>query len=102
MGGVSMSSEIGQRLRLISSSPIAREFEGYIIDCQARGLSPRTIQLFREKSAHWRRFFEAMGIEDVSDIRPLHIRQALVELTRTLNPGGVHVLSACSRPSGVG
>ncbi len=85
------SPGVGQRLSVISRDPIAREFDGFIIDCQARALSPRTIELYQDKFSYWRQLFKSMGVTDVASITPLHLRRGLVELAKTHNPGGVHV-----------
>jgi integrase/recombinase XerD len=87
-----MSAEKGQRLQPVSATPLDREFEAFIIDCQARSLSPRTIALYREKYAYWRNLFADMDVTDVASMKAIHVRQGMVTLEQTHNPGGVHVL----------
>ena len=58
------SPGVGQRLSVISRDPIAREFDGFIIDCQARALSPRTIELYQDKFSYWRQLFKSMVVAD--------------------------------------
>lgn len=43
--------KVEQRLRVVPRDQIAQEFDAFVIDCQARSLSPRTIALYREKFA---------------------------------------------------
>ena len=43
----------GQLIRLIRKSELARDIQGFIIDRQARGLSPRTIEFYADELRHW-------------------------------------------------
>lgn len=64
--------------------------DAFLVDRQSRGLSSGTIVFYRKKLALWRRLFRSMDVTNVEDIMPHHLRQGLVELAETHNPGGVH------------
>jgi len=81
----------GQLPRALPESEMLLEIKSFIIDCQARRLSPRTIDLYTEELSDMRQWLEAHGVERVEDITPTHLRTHLLDLANRRNPGGVHV-----------
>jgi site-specific recombinase XerD len=80
----------GQLIRLIRKSELAQDIQGLIIDRQARGLSPRTIEFYSDELRHWQRWPEQQGIDSVRVIGSSEVRHYLVALGKQRNPGGVH------------
>jgi site-specific recombinase XerD len=80
----------GQLIRRIRESELARDVQGFIIDRQARGLSPRTIEFYADELRHWQRWLQQQGIESIQAIRSNDLRHYLVALGKRRNPGGVH------------
>jgi integrase/recombinase XerD len=85
-----LPSENNLRIRLVSSNWIDREIEAFLIDRQARGLSPRTIHYYRQKLGLFHDYLEASEIKSIDDITPRLIRRFLVDLAASHNAGGVH------------
>lgn len=62
----------------------------FLIDRQARGLSPRTVDWYREKLGLLRAYLRDHHITSVEDVTAPLVRAYLVHLGETHNPGGVH------------
>lgn len=73
-------------------SKVAQEVESFLIDRQARGLSPQTVTLYRRKLRPLLAFLKAQGVREVEDITPDLLRRYLLAEGERRNPGGVHVL----------
>lgn len=73
-------------------SPMLSAIHAFVIDCQARHLSPRTIEFYEFELRPFREYLEAQRgrIRRVEDITPTHIRAYLIQLGKTRSPGGVH------------
>lgn len=82
--------ESNQRIRLISSPALDTDIRDFLIDRQARGLSPRTVCWYDEKLRVVQRILASYGVEQVEAIRSTTVRQLLLELGQTHNQGGVH------------
>jgi len=61
----------------------------FLIACQARRLSPRTVSFYAEKLARFCSHLEAQGIGAVEDVTPDHLRKWLLEEGEHRTPGGV-------------
>lgn len=77
--------------RLVQESEMLRDIKAYLIDCQSRQLSGRTIDLYTAELHALRVWLEEHGVRRVEDITPTHLRTHLVELAKTRTPGGCHV-----------
>lgn len=53
------------------------EVEDYLFDCQVRGLSPKTLKNYRNHLIRFERYVREQGIDDIKDIKPLHIKKFL-------------------------
>ena len=82
--------ESSHLIRLLARSPFALDIAAFLVDRRSRGLSPRTVQFYRDELSYLRAFLEANDVGDVQDITPGHLRCYLVDLGGTRNPGGVH------------
>ena len=97
-----LNSKSKHRIRLVSPSPLSRDIREFLIDRQARGLSPRTVDYYREKLQLLRCHLESGGISEIEDLTPRIMRTFLVSLTPTHNPGGVTQSFAPFEPFPVG
>ena len=84
------SLKSNQRIRLISRPALETDVRDFLIDRQARGLSPRTVAWYGEKLQIVQRVLASNGISQLEEIRPTTVRQLLLELGETHNQGGVH------------
>jgi site-specific recombinase XerD len=84
------TSDNNQRIRLVFKPELADEVRDFLIDRQARGLSPKTVAWYSEKLAIALSFFSSHGVDQTIDMRATHVRGFLIELGLTHNPGGVH------------
>ena len=75
--------ESNPRTYLVSHSPIEQQITAFLIDRQARGLSPSTIQYYREKLATFRAYCIAQGVNSLYAITPRLVRSFLLELAKT-------------------
>jgi integrase/recombinase XerC len=82
-----------QRLfTVLSRSELGGAIDAFLVDCQARALSARTVALYREKLRAVERFAQAHNLSALQDLTPDWLRRFLVQLTEHgHNPGGVHV-----------
>ncbi|MBC7265308.1 MAG: site-specific integrase, partial [Chloroflexi bacterium] len=79
-----------QWLRVVSQSELARDITAFLTDRRARGHSPGTLHFYCYKLGHLRNYLESRGIRNVQDITPSVLRQWLLDLGKSHNPGGVH------------
>jgi len=84
------TAEGNPRIYLLSHSPIEQEITAFLIDRQARGLSPSTIEYYREKLATFRAYCIAQGVSSLYAVTARLMRSFLLALFETHNPGGVH------------
>jgi len=80
-----------QLLRLVSAIPLRAEVTAFLIDREAQGLSPRTIDLYRSELGYFADYLRDLGVSDLLDLTPNLIRRWLLDLGQTRNPGGIHV-----------
>jgi len=71
-------------------SPLARDIDSFIVDRQARGFSPRTIEFYELEMTSCLAFFSGLDVSDVPDIKADHLRRYLLDLGERRNAGGVH------------
>lgn len=67
-----------------------RDMEAFLLDRQARGLSPRSVDFYRQKLAAWLSFLEGEGISRMEGVTAEILRKYLLHLAETHAPGGVH------------
>jgi site-specific recombinase XerD len=76
----------------LSRSSLSREIDAFLIDRQARGLSPRTVEFYRQKLALFQEYLQECGVESVYDITSAILREFLVDASRRHTPGGTHAI----------
>jgi integrase/recombinase XerD len=80
-------------LQLVTrGSPIRREMESFLVDRQARGLSPRSVAFYREELTSLVLYLEGIGREAIEEVTAEELRSFLVRESSTRRPGGVHAL----------
>lgn len=67
----------------------------FLIDRQARHLSNRTLDFYNEKLGNFQFWLKQKNIDNVDEITPSIVRQYLIYLEQTHNPGGVHAHWRC-------
>lgn len=79
-----------QGIRLVSVSPLGHDVTAFLVDRAARGLSPGTLEFYRNKLAYLQTYLESRGVCNVQDVTSGLLREYLLHLAQRLNPGGVH------------
>jgi integrase/recombinase XerD len=82
---------IDQGIRPLPRSELSQDIGDFLVDRQARGLSPGTIQFYQEELRILKAFLEARGTHSVASVTPADLRQFLLHLGDRRNPGGMHV-----------
>jgi site-specific recombinase XerD len=70
-------------------TPLTGDIESFVLDRKARGLAPGTITFYQQKLALLQQYLLTYGITEVSEITTQVVRQYLLDLAATHNPGGV-------------
>jgi len=68
-------------------SPLRREVQAFLIDRQARGLSPRPVSSYAAKTAPLVTFLETREVFQVQAITPDHLRRFLLDQSERRSPG---------------
>jgi site-specific recombinase XerC len=79
-----------ERLTVIRLSDLTRDVSAFLIDRRARGLSPRTVDFYREELAKLAAFVKELGITETTTVTATHLHTFLLHLAERRNPGGVH------------
>ncbi len=74
----------------VQVSTLSQEIVAFLTDRQARGLSKRTVEFYRQELAGLRAYLEAQDIDDVLSLTADHLHAYLAQLARRRNAGGVH------------
>ena len=70
---------------------ISREVENFIVDRRAKKLSPKTIEFYGGELRLWLGYLSSVqGVKDIEELTAQHIREYLIHLGETRNPGGIH------------
>jgi len=76
------------QLTIVERPKLAQSISEYALDCQARNLSPRTVEYYREELAYFRDYLDKRGVADVAQMDASIIRAYLSDLATTRNAGG--------------
>jgi len=71
-------------------STLGQEIATFLMDRQARGLSKRTVEFYRQELAGLRAYLEAQDIDDVRSITSDHLQAYLAQSAQHRNAGRVH------------
>ncbi|MGQ9595246.1 MAG: site-specific integrase, partial [Anaerolineae bacterium] len=85
-----MSTPKRDQLILLKRSPLDLDIAAFLVDRQARGLSPRTLQFYRDELRYFREWAQVLGVTETLALAPNLLREYLLDLARNRNPGGVH------------
>ena len=69
---------------------ISLEITAFLVDRTARRLSPRTIDFYRDELSYFAAWLLPQPVTRMDQLTPDLIRQYLIHLGATRNPGGVH------------
>lgn len=70
---------------------ISREVSNFIVDRRAKKLSPKTIEFYGGELRLWLDYLSSVqGVKDIEELTAQHIREYLIHLGETRNPGGIH------------
>jgi integrase/recombinase XerD len=82
--------ELRQRtLQIVAGSP-SNITGAFLIDRQARGLSSRTVDYYREKLEKFCTYLEDQGVIDLEEVTPDVLRKYFLVIGARSNRGGVH------------
>lgn len=82
------------------SRQLDSELQDFLLDRQARNLSPRTVDYYARSLTVWRDFLLTQAIPTTESITATHIRRYLVQLAeKGHTPGGIVTLSPPSPAS---
>jgi len=79
-------------LRIRQVASIDREVQGFLIDRQARGLAAGTVRFYEQKLVHLTQFMAGLGLTEVEQLTPRHLRQLLLSFGQRHSAGGTHAL----------
>ena len=79
-----------QLVRDVSLADLERAVTSFVVDRQARGLSPRTVEYYGDELRYLQAYLERRDIRRLADVTADQLRKYLLELGRKRNPGGVH------------
>ncbi len=79
-------------LRIRPVSDVDREIDAFLVDCQARALSPGTVRFYTQKLAHLRAYLSAQHLPTVQSLTAPLLRRMLLDFSQSHNPGGTHGL----------
>jgi site-specific recombinase XerC len=88
---------VDRGIRLVSRSELAQDIGAFLVDGQARGLSPGTIQFYKKEPRFLVEFLEASGTHSIDAVSPTDFRQELLHLSDALNSGDTHVACRAMR-----
>lgn len=81
-----------------TTQQLDNELQEFLLDRQARNLSPRTVSYYARSLAVWRDFLLTQNITTTESITPAHVRRYLVALAeKGHTPGGVATLYTALR-----
>ena len=78
------------RVHLIQQDIISDQVREFLLDREARGLSPHTITWYDQQLGHLRAFLLGQGISSVEEVTPAILRAFLRDFAQSHNPGGTH------------
>jgi len=82
---------INQLLNQVVAGTVRHIVSGFLIDCQARQLSPKTIRAYSQELRYFCDFLDGQGVVGLEELTAEVIRLYLVQLSERRNPGGCHI-----------
>jgi len=69
---------------------LGRDLSAFLVDRQARGLAPGTVEFYAKKLRYLQTYLESRGVYHILEVTPDLLRQYLLHLGKHHNPGGTH------------
>ena len=85
-----MTASIVHLTLVVSRSPLAREVDAFLVDCQARGLSPKTLDFYANQLKYATEYLRTQDVRAVTDITPVHLRRQYLVSLGSKKPATVH------------
>jgi len=85
------------RIMQVINGTYRQVYNGFLMDRTTRGLSPRTIESYKENLKLFFQYLDQQGVVSINDITPEVLRMYLLELSTHRNKGGVHIVYRCIR-----
>jgi site-specific recombinase XerD len=87
-----LGANVGQRLSELPRSGLLQDIRAFLLDCQARRLSPRTVSRYGDELRYWREWLNDRDVTTVRDVTANHLRSYLIHLeSQGRNAGGQHI-----------
>ncbi|MGQ9595674.1 MAG: site-specific integrase, partial [Anaerolineae bacterium] len=86
-----MSTLTRDHLTLLQTAPLTQDVQAFLVDCQARSLSPRTVEAYRFELDRFCEYMRVQHATETPALTPDLVRRYLLDLGQTRNPGGVHL-----------
>ena len=84
-----MEPKKNRLIRHFAQTPLAAEVAAFLVDREARGLSPRTLDYYGEQLDAWLGWLSDHDIATLDQITAKSLRQWVSQLMRSRSPGGV-------------
>jgi len=78
------------RVHLIQRRVLVDQIREFLLDREARGLSPHTITWYDQQLGHLRAFLFRQEISSAEEVTPAILRAFLRDFAQSHNPGGTH------------
>ncbi len=86
-----MNTAAAQGLSILPQTPILQDVRAFLIDCEARRLSPSTVERYGRELRYFRVWAEEQDVTTTLAVTPDLLRRYLLHLGRTRNAGGQHI-----------
>lgn len=86
------TKKLEHRIQQVVFGTVRNIINGFILERQSRGLSKRTIAYYAEKLDYFSRYLDELGVVNIEEVTPELIRQYLLYLSNSHNPGGIHTI----------
>ena len=86
-----MNTAATQGLSILPQTGILQDVRAFLIDCEARRLSPTTVERYGRELRYFRIWAEGQKVTDPMAITPDLLRRYLLHLARVRNAGGQHI-----------
>ncbi len=86
-----MCPAVEQLLSILPETGLCESIRAFLIDCQSRRLSTRTLALYGRELAAWREWTEGQGVTSPLAVTPDLLRRYFLALAGHRRPGGQHI-----------
>jgi integrase/recombinase XerC len=84
-----LDAKSNRLIRLLAQNGLESEVAAFLIDREARSLSPRTLEYYREQLGSWLRWMAARDITEIGHLTAASLREWLLHLAQAHRPAGV-------------